>query len=167
MEVICPLGLFGDRKATIGILDDDVKFIMTHGGCNLFAKILSEKTGWKIYHVTLYETFENMTIPTGIHVVCKLPDGKFCDVEGIKTKEDLFSDYQKYMTDYMMSGSSLFPYIIDTGCWLTDYIFVCQNKRFIISPGSVDSVADDESIKLLAESVIENFVNSLNFSSKY
>lgn len=56
------------------------------GGCAVFAKAFNSVTGFPIYLIFDNELTEE---DPPIHVVVKLPDGKFIDGESIRTKDEI------------------------------------------------------------------------------
>ena len=150
MTIHSHLTTIGLIEAEDGVLDDRAKTVLTTGGCNAFAIELNKKYEYEIVHLTVYETFLNMTIIFPYHSLCRLPDGRYQDATCIMTKDEFIGE----MNDYMISGSSLFQYIIDPGRWINDHTFICHNKRLKIRKGLCPNVEEIPSINRLAKSIV-------------
>lgn len=81
------------------MITDNDKYLFTTGGCLILADRISRETGWAVCAIEnddpdddYYEDFAG----PHVHAFNLLPDGRYLDVEGIKTYEEVLERWSMW-----------------------------------------------------------------------
>lgn len=94
-----------------------------HGACMSLAIAIHDATGWPIYAVTDAHNVYDGRAGGGsaMHWVVAHPSGKFLDIEGLHTKDELEDEYQYYADDEeavvaLSSRTDAMEWLEESGC---------------------------------------------------
>ena len=74
------------------MITENDEAMFTRGGCLVLADLISEATGWPVCSLTTEDE------PDGpdIHAFVRTPDGKYLDIEGVHTEEEMLDRWVRW-----------------------------------------------------------------------
>jgi hypothetical protein len=85
-----------DYRIDHSTVTDAEKATYANGECGRLARALAEITGWEVCLVGFYT--DDAGSETYVHVVVRMPDGRYLDVEGVHDAQALFDRWDNELS---------------------------------------------------------------------